>query len=106
MINKHKVDEVKKRLVDTYKPLKIYIFGSYAWGRPTEDSDLDILVVVKDSKEKKYKRAVEGYGALFGLNVPSDILVYTEEEFDRMAKDVSSLCFKIKEEGEVVYASA
>lgn len=34
MINKQIIKQVKERLVITYKPLKIYLFGSYAWGYP------------------------------------------------------------------------
>ena len=41
MISKEVIKEVKNRLVKTYDPIAIYIFGSYAWGTPTLDSDLD-----------------------------------------------------------------
>ncbi len=44
MIEKKVIDEVKNRLVNTYNPIAIYLFGSYAWGIPTEDSDLDLLI--------------------------------------------------------------
>ena len=50
------MEEVKKRLINVYDPIAIYIFGSYAWGTPTEDSDLDLLVVVRDSIEKPQKK--------------------------------------------------
>lgn len=106
MISKETIEEVKNRLVKLYNPLAIYIFGSYAWGLPTQDSDLDILIVVEKSDLKKYKRAVEAYGALFGLNAPSDILVYTKEEFERRSKNITTLCHKIKEEGKLIYAYA
>lgn len=47
MINKETIEEVKNRLVKTYNPIAIYLFGSYAWGSPTEDSDLDLLVIIE-----------------------------------------------------------
>ncbi len=40
------MEDVKNRLVRAYNPLTIYLFGSYAWGTPTEDSDLDLVIVV------------------------------------------------------------
>jgi len=43
MISQETIEEVKNRLVKTYDPISIYLFGSYAWGHPTEDSDLDLL---------------------------------------------------------------
>ena len=52
MISKEVLEEVKNRLVQAYNPVAIYLFGSYAWGVPTEDSDLDLLVVVDESEEK------------------------------------------------------
>lgn len=34
MVNKKLLEEVKNRLVETYNPIAIYLFGSYAWGKP------------------------------------------------------------------------
>ncbi len=106
MINKKIIDEVKNRLVKTYDPIAIYIFGSYAWGTPTKDSDLDLVIVVDKSDEKSYKRPISGYKALRGLNISKDIIVYTKEEFDRRSKEITTLVYKIKEEGKVLYARA
>ena len=104
MISKEKIEEVKKRLVEVYNPLAIYIFGSYAWGNPTEDSDLDLLVVVDSSDEKSYKRPVKGHHVLFGLEISKDIIVYTRDEFEKSSNDITTLCYKIKNEGEKVYS--
>lgn len=49
MIPQSIIDEAIKRLVNAYKPLKIYLYGDYAWGKPDEDSHLDILIVVESS---------------------------------------------------------
>jgi predicted nucleotidyltransferase len=103
MISGKLIEEVKNRLVETYKPLEIYLFGSYAWGVPDEHSDLDLLVVVDRSGEKSYKRPIPGIRSLIGLKIPKDILVYTREEFDGMSGDVSTLCYKIKTEGKKIY---
>jgi len=106
MINKSTLKEVKNRLVKTYDPLAIYIFGSHAWGTPTPDSDLDLLIVVEKSNEKTYVRPVVGYHALFGLELPNDILVFTKKEFEKRSKDITTLCFKIKNEGKLLYAKS
>lgn len=106
MISKSLINEVKKRLVKVYDPLKIYLFGSYAWGNPTEDSDLDLMIVVEKSDEKRYKRSVRGYISLAGLCVSNDIIVYTSKEFDEKSKDITRLSYKIKNEGEIIYAKS
>jgi predicted nucleotidyltransferase len=104
MIKKEVIEEVKRRLVKTYNPVAIYLFGSYAWGSPTEDSDLDLLIVIDKSEEKSYKRPVAGHGALFGLNISKDLIVYTKAEFEKYAASVTTLCHKIKRDGKLIYA--
>ncbi|MFH1643638.1 MAG: nucleotidyltransferase domain-containing protein [bacterium] len=106
MINKKIIEEVKKRLVKTYNPIAIYLFGSYAWGKPTEDSDLDLLIVVDKSDEKSYNRVRSGYDALFGMGISKDIIVYTKEEFEERTNNITTLGYKIKKDGELIYARA
>ena len=106
MINKETIEEVKNRLVKTYNPIVIYIFGSYAWGSPTKDSDLDLMIVVEKSDEKSYKRPIPGHTALRGLDISKDIIVHTKEVFDRRSDDITTLEYKIKKEGQVLYARA
>jgi uncharacterized protein len=106
MIKKEIIDEVKNRLVKTYNPIAIYLFGSYAWGTPTEDSDLDLLIVVDKSDEKSYNRSRPGQRALFGLCISKDLIIYTKDEFERISNDVTTLGYKIKKDGKVLYARA
>ena len=47
-------DELETRIRDALAPLypeKVIPFGSYAWGQPTEDSDIDLYVVMQDASE-------------------------------------------------------
>ena len=106
MIRNETIEEIKTRLVDVYDPISIYVFGSYAWGMPDEDSDLDVLVIVEKSEEKKQQRPVKGHLALFGLGISKDLVVYTKEEFEERTKDLTSLAYKIKHEGKEIYAKA
>ena len=46
------------KIISEYKPKKIILFGSYAYGTPTEDSDIDLLIV-KDTDERPIDRWVE-----------------------------------------------
>ncbi len=107
IINNATIEEVKKRLIKTYDPLEIYLFGSYAWGKPDEESDLDLLVVVDhcDPKER-YDAMRKGHRALSGLGFSKDILVYTREQFDESSRDTSSICNMVVLKGKKIYAKA
>jgi uncharacterized protein len=106
MLKKEIIEEVKKKLIEVYNPIAIYVFGSYAWGTPTEDSDLDLLIVVDESTEKSYKRPVAGYYALRELDVAKDLIVKTKQEFESSASNVTTLIYKIKTDGKLIYARA
>lgn len=95
-----------KKLVETYEPQAVFVFGSFAWGTPGPGSDLDLLVVVEHSEETPYKRILKGLKSLRGLKIPRDVLVYTKDEFENLAKDRASLCYKIKHEGIKAYEAA
>lgn len=75
--------EITKRLVETFNPEKIVLFGSYIWGNPDEYNDLDLLIIVPVSDESPTKRATKAYRCLHGLPYPKDILVYTHEEIEK-----------------------
>lgn len=103
MIRRNVINSIKDTLVAIYQPLEIYLFGSYAWGIPTKDSDLDLIIVVSRSSKESYERAVKGYHALRDMTIPKDILVFTKKEFDSHSKDVTSLCYKAKHDGKLIY---
>ena len=104
MISPEVIEEVKNRLVAVYQPTTIYLFGSYAWGTPHDDSDLDLLVIVESSNERPQHRAFAGMKALWGLNISKDLLVYTQEEFDARTSDYTTLPYQVQNRGKVIYA--
>ena len=65
MISQEVIEEVKNRLIKTYNPIAIYLFGSYAWGTPNEDSDLDLLIVVDKSEERSFDRVRAAAGSFW-----------------------------------------
>lgn len=106
MIPEKTINKVKDRLVKAYHPLEIYLFGSYAWGTPNEESDLDLLVVIDETNENRYKLLTKGHRALIDLDISKDILVYTKNEFLERAEDISTLGYQIKNKGKKIYAKA
>lgn len=106
MITQNIIDEVKKLLISTYDPIEIYLFGSYAWGRPHKQSDLDLCIIIDDYKKDRHQTLVDGYRALFDLDIAKDILVYSKKEFEAFSNDRTKFCHKIKNEGTLIYAKA
>ena len=51
------LDEVTGRLAAEFQPEQVWMFGSHAWGQPDEGSDLDLLVIVRQSDEPPVRRA-------------------------------------------------
>jgi len=99
---KEKVD-FKKVLFDilskAYKSNNIIIFGSYAYGKPNPDSDVDIAIIVKKSNLPQYKRSRIGYSKLRGIGMPVELIVFTEDEIDRLKNVKTSLVSTILEKG-------
>lgn len=95
--------EITQRLVATFQPERIILFGSHAWGSPTPDSDIDLMVIVADSDLTAYQRAVLGHGSLSGLGIAKDIIVRTRAEFDFWQEARASLEYKVAHQGKVLY---
>lgn len=104
MITPEIIEEVKNRLIKVYNPLEIYLFGSYAWGTPDEDSDLDLLIVIDESNLARHKRGTPGYESLWGLCIAKDLLIYTEAEFKKHLEDPYSFVLQVKKKGKLLYA--
>jgi len=97
------LDEVVRRLVAEFQPEQIILFGSHAWGTPTDDSDVDLFVVVSDSQETPYDRIIRARDSLRGMGFAKDIVVKTRAEADRYRHVRASLEHKIFEEGKILY---
>ncbi|MEK7664776.1 MAG: nucleotidyltransferase domain-containing protein [Patescibacteria group bacterium] len=102
-----KEKEIKKTtdvIVEKYQPEKIYLFGSFAWGNPTKDSDID-LFVVKKSEKPTIKMMQEVYEIIFGVGGPVDVLVYTPEQLERRKELGDPFVLKIINNGKLLYAT-
>src|SRR3989304_396783 len=95
--------EVINRLVNEFHPERIYLFGSHAWGKPGAGSDIDLLVIIKTSRQKPIQRAVRAQRSLRGVKASIDVLVKTRREFERFISVKASLEAQITREGKILY---
>lgn len=102
-INK-KLNPIVKKIVQEYQPDKIVLFGSYAWGKPTENSDVDLFIIKKSAK-RRIDRARELRAKLIGNKFPPmDLLIYTPEELDGRVAIGDFFIKDVLEKGKVLYA--
>lgn len=77
------LQEMVRRLVVVYEPVRIYLFGSVAREEATVDSDYDLMVVVPDEATGKRCSNRTGFRSVRELGVARDIFVMRESDFSR-----------------------
>ena len=86
----------------TLNPEKIILFGSYAYGNPTDDSDLDICVI-ESTVSNKIKEKSKIDRLLSDLDVGKDILVPSLDEYEFYKNECGSVYREIEEKGIVLW---
>ncbi|MBL7108279.1 MAG: nucleotidyltransferase domain-containing protein [Candidatus Cloacimonetes bacterium] len=102
MISKTQIHKIVQIIIKGYNPKKIILFGSYANGNPTEDSDLDMLLV-KESKLPRYKRARKVHKLFDPYPCAMDIIVYNSNEIKKWKDVRNSFVYDVLKNGKVVY---
>lgn len=91
------VKEMAAFIKERFKAKDVILFGSYAYGKPDRDSDVDLMVILRALRGKSYKKATEISLALshnFDVQFPMDLLVRSRKQikermkFDYFIQDV------------------
>lgn len=97
------IQKLCKQIVERFRPQKVILFGSYAWGIPNYDSDIDLLVVMPyDGNELQQMANVRGK---LDSSMPLDVLVKTPEQIDRDLEADNFFTREIIENGVTLYES-
>ncbi len=96
------VEEIRERIVSSYQPDRIILFGSRAAGTNTEKSDYDLLIL-KDTQARPIDRRIEVEKILQDRAVPLDIMVYTPGEMRYLYSIGSPFIEEVIETGRVLY---
>jgi predicted nucleotidyltransferase len=103
MVDMHSIQEVTQRIVQEFHPERVILFGSYAYGTPTADSDVDLLVILPyDGKGPR--KALEILNKV-NPKFPADILVRTPEQVQQRLAWNDFFLRDILEKGKVLYAA-
>jgi predicted nucleotidyltransferase len=91
-----------QRIAQALQPEKIILFGSYAYGTPTPDSDVDLLVIMK-TMASQVERSLAVARLLRPRVFPVDILVRTPDEIERALRSGDFFIQEILSRGRVLY---
>ena len=77
------IEELKEQFISQLKPLKIYLFGSFANGTYTEESDFDFYIIVSDEVKELKDLTTQAYRSIRKIKKRSvDIIIGTESTFE------------------------
>jgi predicted nucleotidyltransferase len=97
------IRKLAREIADKFRPEKIILFGSYAYGTPHQDSDVDLLVVMPARNE--IDQAVRVRHAT-DHPFPLDLIVRTPYSMKWRLKEGDSFLREVMEKGKVLYAKA
>ena len=103
-VTRTEIHAIAKSIGAEFRPEKVVLFGSHAYGTPSEDSDVDLLVIMEHS----------GSGGAQALEIvrrvrsriPVDLVVRTPQEMRQRLKWNDFFLMEVVKRGEVLYESA
>ncbi len=102
MVAMSKIKQYCEGIAAGFSPQRIILFGSHAYGKPNPDSDVDVMVIMRDAAhlgrhpEATIRMKVRA-------DFPVDMLVRDEKEVDRRLRDKDTFMLDVLENGKVMY---
>jgi predicted nucleotidyltransferase len=103
---KKELNKIVRQLVEGYRPEKIFLFGSYAYGQPDADSDLDLLIIKKTSE-----RFIDRWISVRRIvsdpqrSIAFEPLVLTPEELKERLAMGDQFIKEVVTKGQILYAA-
>jgi predicted nucleotidyltransferase len=96
------IQKIVQQIVERFHPQKVILFGSYAYGEPTEDSDLDLLIVTERrlSPEETYETRRR---FLREFSIPVQLVCVNDEEFMETKDVIGGIAYPASKYGEILY---
>lgn len=100
-VTQEKIKEVTDKIVKEFEPEKIILFGSYAWGKPTKDSDVDLFIIKNSDNTRETTRIINRF--IFPRPFPLDLIVYTSEQVEKRKQMHDFFLESILTRGRILY---
>ena len=102
MVKRSQIRAFSDAVVREFQPRKIVLFGSYAYGKPTQDSDVDLLVIMDRARVNGERMSVRIRHAI-PRSFPLDLLVRTPADVNKRLKWGDPFICELLERGKVLY---
>ena len=96
--------EIAQKVVQAFRPKNIILFGSYAYGKPTSDSDLDLLVIM-ETRDRPAERIRKVSDLFDPRPLPMDFIVLTPSEIRHRLSGFDPFLEEVLEKGQRLYGS-
>jgi len=97
------MQDIISRIAKVCNPEKIILFGSHADNDFNKESDIDLLVILKDSTLPRHQRSIPINFELSNIVFPMDIIVYTESEINEWSEVPLAFITSIISKGRIIY---
>jgi len=104
LVKRTQIRAFSNAIAREFRPRKIVLFGSYAYGKPTEDSDVDVLVIMPFNR-KRGRKSLE-IRQRIPADFPLDLIVRTPEAIARRLQWGDCFIQEILAKGDVLYEAA
>jgi predicted nucleotidyltransferase len=99
-----KVDLAVKTAIEIANPSRVFIFGSWARGEATPDSDLDLAVLVQEERKSEIPELRKQISRKYEqIRMSVDLIFVTEDYFAKFRSSVNSIYYKIANQGKLIY---
>lgn len=102
MIDERTLRQVTDRIVSAARPSRVILFGSYARGDADAGSDIDLMVIEPDVRNR-HEEMVRLRQAVGHVGMGVDVLVYSEAEYERRSQVPGTVLYWARKEGRALY---
>ena len=102
MVPRSQIKQFSHAIAEQFRPHKIVLFGSYAYGKPTKDSDVDLLVIMDRTQYRGERMSVRIRHAIPRV-FAMDLLVRTPAEVAKRLRWGDCFMQEVIDKGEVLY---